>query len=203
MVFVLVSPEYQAMQQSGEATITIQTQPDDNVQNDFFGGAQIVSIPSTSTILSEQSSATAKKQDIIWEPHTSLQQDQILHIQEQPSIQMLTLQQGSGQNKLPPNKRLLSQSQYQQQLGVTSASPLADPKNIQLPHSSKPLLVQNGNLLEKINVSGVSDLDSRHFKAIQVDNWGIFLLGRFFSFYQKKEQCDLILRFPTKNAQVC
>ncbi len=40
------------------------------------------------------------------------------------------------------------------------------------------------------------------FKAIRVDNWGIFLLNRLQAYFQKKEYCDLTLRFPKKNAQI-
>ena len=42
----------------------------------------------------------------------------------------------------------------------------------------------------------------RKFKPIKVDNWGIFLLSRLQSYFQKKEFCDLTIRFPTRNAQI-
>ncbi len=42
----------------------------------------------------------------------------------------------------------------------------------------------------------------RHFRPIKVDNWGIFLLGRLQAYFQKKEHCDLTLRFPARNAQI-
>ena len=42
----------------------------------------------------------------------------------------------------------------------------------------------------------------RNYKPIRVDNWGIFLLSRLQTYFQKKEYCDLTLRFPTKNAQI-
>jgi hypothetical protein len=43
---------------------------------------------------------------------------------------------------------------------------------------------------------------SKTFKPIRVDNWGIFLLNRLQNYFQKKEHCDLTIRFPTKNAQI-
>ena len=42
----------------------------------------------------------------------------------------------------------------------------------------------------------------RQFKPIKVDNWGIFLLSRLQSYFQKKEFCDLTIRFPSRNAQI-
>ena len=42
----------------------------------------------------------------------------------------------------------------------------------------------------------------RKFKPIKVDNWGIFLLSRLQSYFQKKEFCDLTIRFPSRNAQI-
>ena len=42
----------------------------------------------------------------------------------------------------------------------------------------------------------------KNYKPIRVDNWGIFLLSRLQNYFQKKEYCDLTLRFPTKNAQI-
>ena len=42
----------------------------------------------------------------------------------------------------------------------------------------------------------------RKFKPIKVDNWGIFLLNRLQSYFQKKEFCDLTIRFPSRNAQI-
>ena len=44
--------------------------------------------------------------------------------------------------------------------------------------------------------------DDRSFPPIRVDNWGIFLLNRLQSYFQKKEHCDLTVRFPSKNAQI-
>ena len=41
-----------------------------------------------------------------------------------------------------------------------------------------------------------------NYKTIRVENWGIFLLSRLTSYFQKKEYCDLILRFPDRNAQI-
>lgn len=35
-----------------------------------------------------------------------------------------------------------------------------------------------------------------------MDNWGIFLLARLQSYFQKKEKCDLTLRFPHANSQI-
>ena len=43
---------------------------------------------------------------------------------------------------------------------------------------------------------------ARKFKPIKVDNWGIFLLSRLQTYFQKKEYTDLTLRFPAKNAQI-
>ena len=42
----------------------------------------------------------------------------------------------------------------------------------------------------------------KNYKPIRVDNWGIFLLSRLQAYFQKKEYCDLTLRFPEKNAQI-
>merc|ERR1719391_1904227 len=39
-------------------------------------------------------------------------------------------------------------------------------------------------------------------RPIKVDNWGIFLLNRLQSCFQRKEHCDLTIRFPEKNAQI-
>ena len=50
--------------------------------------------------------------------------------------------------------------------------------------------------------SSDSALDSKPFKPIRVDNWGIFLLNRLQSYFQKREFCDLTIRFPSKNAQI-
>lgn len=47
-----------------------------------------------------------------------------------------------------------------------------------------------------------SAVDSKPFKPIRVDNWGIFLLNRLQSYFQKREFCDLTIRFPSKNAQI-
>ena len=47
-----------------------------------------------------------------------------------------------------------------------------------------------------------SAVDSKSFKPIRVDNWGIFLLTRLQSYFQKKEFCDLTIRFPSRNAQI-
>ena len=47
-----------------------------------------------------------------------------------------------------------------------------------------------------------SAADSKPFKPIRVDNWGIFLLNRLQSYFQKREFCDLTIRFPSKNAQI-
>ena len=47
-----------------------------------------------------------------------------------------------------------------------------------------------------------SAVDSKCFKPIRVDNWGIFLLTRLQSYFQKKEFCDLTIRFPSRNAQI-
>lgn len=196
------------MQQSGETTITIQTQADDGGHTEYYEATQIVSIPSDATILTEQVSPTGKKGSIVWQSHHEVQtQEHVLEAQEQSSLQTLDLQQSSLQHKLPPNKRLLARPQYQQQptsfqvqLGHKHAQ--ISSKGVQSPNSTHQLTVETGSLLEKLSASTVSDLDTKPFKAIQVDNWGIFLLSRFMHFYQKKEQCDLTLRFPSKNAQV-
>lgn len=45
-------------------------------------------------------------------------------------------------------------------------------------------------------------LEPRRYKPIKVDNWGIFLLSRLQTYFQKKEYTDLTLRFPEKNAQI-
>ena len=45
-----------------------------------------------------------------------------------------------------------------------------------------------------------SSLEPRKYKPIKVDNWGIFLLSRLQTYFQKKEYTDLTLRFPEKNA---
>ena len=42
----------------------------------------------------------------------------------------------------------------------------------------------------------------KNYKPIKVDNWGIFLLSRLQNYFQKKEFCDMTLRFPSKNAQI-
>ena len=47
-----------------------------------------------------------------------------------------------------------------------------------------------------------STLEPKKFKPIKVDNWGIFLLSRLQTYFQKKEYTDLTLRFPSKNAQI-
>jgi hypothetical protein len=39
-------------------------------------------------------------------------------------------------------------------------------------------------------------------RPIKVDNWGIFLLTRLQNYFQKKELCDLTIRFPQRNAQI-
>ena len=44
--------------------------------------------------------------------------------------------------------------------------------------------------------------NARRYKPIKVDNWGIFLLSRLQTYFQKKEYTDLTLRFPAKNAQI-
>ena len=41
-----------------------------------------------------------------------------------------------------------------------------------------------------------------NFRPIKVDNWGIFLLTRLQNYFQKKELCDLTIRFPQRNAQI-
>ena len=48
----------------------------------------------------------------------------------------------------------------------------------------------------------VSSPPKKNYKPIRVDNWGIFLLSRLQNYFQKKEFCDLSLRFPSKNAQI-
>eukprot|EP00095_Tigriopus_kingsejongensis_P010052 maker-scaffold99_size374999-snap-gene-0.21 protein:Tk10052 transcript:maker-scaffold99_size374999-snap-gene-0.21-mRNA-1 annotation:"centrosome-associated zinc finger protein cp190" len=48
----------------------------------------------------------------------------------------------------------------------------------------------------------VSEAEARNLKPIRVDNWGIFLLSRLQTYFQKKELCDLTLRFPHQNAQI-
>lgn len=45
-------------------------------------------------------------------------------------------------------------------------------------------------------------VDVKRFKPIRVDNWGIFLLNRLQAYFQKKEHCDLTIRFPHRNAQI-
>lgn len=52
------------------------------------------------------------------------------------------------------------------------------------------------------NLPQQSETPKRNYKPIRVDNWGIFLLSRLQTYFQKKEYCDLTLRFPTKNAQI-
>ena len=52
------------------------------------------------------------------------------------------------------------------------------------------------------NLPEQSQTPKRNYKPIRVDNWGIFLLSRLQTYFQKKEYCDLTLRFPTKNAQI-
>ncbi len=42
----------------------------------------------------------------------------------------------------------------------------------------------------------------KKLRTINVENWGIFLLSRFQEYFQKKEHCDLTIRFPTRNAQL-
>ena len=54
----------------------------------------------------------------------------------------------------------------------------------------------------KASSSMASASMERKFKPIKVDNWGIFLLSRLQSYFQKKEFCDLTIRFPTRNAQI-
>ena len=44
--------------------------------------------------------------------------------------------------------------------------------------------------------------NKKNYKPIKVDNWGIFLLSRLQNYFQKKEFCDMTLRFPSKNAQI-
>lgn len=39
-------------------------------------------------------------------------------------------------------------------------------------------------------------------RPIKVDNWGIFLLNRLQNCFQRKELCDLTIRFPDLNAQI-
>ena len=52
------------------------------------------------------------------------------------------------------------------------------------------------------NLPEQSQTRKRNYKPIRVDNWGIFLLSRLQTYFQKKEYCDLTLRFPSKNAQI-
>ena len=41
-----------------------------------------------------------------------------------------------------------------------------------------------------------------NLRPIKVDNWGIFLLNRLQTYFQKKELCDMTIRFPSRNAQI-
>jgi len=52
------------------------------------------------------------------------------------------------------------------------------------------------------NLSLTRAVSNPGFRPIKVDNWGIFLLNRLQSCFQRKEFCDLTIRFPDKNAQI-
>ena len=43
---------------------------------------------------------------------------------------------------------------------------------------------------------------NKSFQPIRVDNWGIVLLNRLQTYFQKKEHTDLTIRFPAQNAQM-
>jgi len=47
--------------------------------------------------------------------------------------------------------------------------------------------------------SPMADVDTRLFQPIRVDNWGIFLLSRLQAYFQKKEHCDLTIRWVQAN----
>lgn len=101
----------------------------------------------------------------------------------------------------PPSKASGSTGMSMQWMTNTTQHPTSKPKIVQKSDSQKKHLYPTiqevvQRLPEKVSPQ------KKNYKPIRVDNWGIFLLSRLQNYFQKKEYCDLTLRFPTKNAQI-
>jgi hypothetical protein len=64
------------------------------------------------------------------------------------------------------------------------------------------LMAAPGGVTSSSVTSSAAPVAKPNLRPIKVDNWGIFLLTRLQNYFQKKELCDLTIRFPLRNAQI-
>ena len=115
-----------------------------------------------------------------------------------------TIAQNNGHKILSPTKAELTPVNANfKNVKITAASPGASrPQKIFTSDTSqrKHLYPTIQEVIQKLPEQ--SKPPRKNYKPIRVDNWGIFLLSRLQTYFQKKEYCDLTLRFPSKNAQI-